>query len=263
MNDTNIKNFNLHDLQMRSFRSNQVESVVSYSKQAGNSVTMTLAAVATGGGTLFILVDGMTLSYTTVGLYTSAASAIAASADWQLDADAFYNGEYLVAPSGSTITVSKVSGDPISVSLADSSDATQTLNITSGYVYEAALLYEQTVAASGIPARFEDGFAFSSDILTSSRESLLTVKTQLNNSTGGSISARYRLWYWFDFIGWVVDAEVGIRTITETTGSSVLVDAITVAVVGAKKVAVELVDNNAAGNLTLGSSLSSWVILSN
>lgn len=265
MNETTLKSYSLQDLQFRRFRDNQVKSVVDYSKQAGsiNSVTMTLAAVATGAGALFILIDGMTLSYPTGVAETAAAAAISAAGSWQGQADGVHNGEYLVTPSGSTVNVSKVSGDPISVSQAGSSDATQTLNVTSGYVFEAALLYEQTVAASGIPARFEDGFAFSSDIVTDNRQSLLTIKTQLNNNTGGAISARYRLWYWFDFIGWVVDDVIGIRTVTESTGAGIKVDAIAVTVVGAKKVAVELVDNNAAGNLAAGSSLSSYAILSN
>jgi hypothetical protein len=228
-----------------------------------NVATLEVIGVATGGGALIIQVDSVTTSYTTIAAETAAVAASAAAAQYQSALDAAYAvGEYDVSAVGTTITIVRTNGNPLWLEEQFSTDATQSIESTGGDHHDTALLHEVTTAGTGRPLRYDDGHTINDpDLPAADRSVTLVLEAELTNGSGGAVTARWKVWWWFDSLGWVEDQEVGIRSITQTSGSGLQKDVIAVSAVGAEKCAVELEDDGASGNLPAGASFSVWGVI--
>ena len=228
-----------------------------------NVATLQLDGVATGGSALIIQVDSVTSFYTTIAAETAAVAASAAAAQYQSDLDTAYGvGEYDVSAVGTTITIVRANGNPLWLEEHFSTDATQSIEGTGGDHHDTALLHEVTTAGSGRPLRYDDGHTINDpDLPAADRSVTLVLEAELTNGSGGAVTARWKVWWWFDSLGWVEDQEVGIRSITQTSGAGLQKDVIAVSAVGAEKCAVELEDDGASGNLPAGSSFSVWGVI--
>lgn len=228
-----------------------------------NVATLEVVGVATGGAALIIQVDSVTTSYTTIAAEPAAVAAPAAAAQYQSDLDAAYAvGEYTAVAVGTTITITRTNGNPLWLEETFSTDATQNISNTGGDHRDTALLHEQTAAGSGQPVRYDSGFTINNpDLPASDRSVTLVLEAELTNASGGPVTARWKVWWWFDSLGWVEDQEVGIRSVTQTSGTGLQKDVIAVSAIGAEKCAVELEDDGASGNLPAGASFSVWGVI--
>lgn len=246
---------NKSDKERDVFLPNKTKSANGVNPSSRNSVGVEIQDPATGGGAFYIRVDNEDLIYNTIAAEQPDVAAGNAAAAWQIQLDAAYSaGDYLVSndPATPFITITRLNGNPLWVEDHTSTDATQKIVETSGVHFECAMLHEAQTQGTGRPNRFDDGFAFAADIPTSDRQTVLTIHNMLTNVSGAPLSARWRLWWWFDLIGWAEDQEVGIRTVTQTAGFGVESDTIQVSATGATKVAVELVEGDAgAGPINL------------
>lgn len=254
---------NISDKQRAVFLPNDVFPV-SGAKANQSTVVLSVTFVSQGASTLGTVIDGHSLVYAVPGIQLANASAVAIQAQWQVDLDAAFGpGVFSTSILVDAVTITKNDATPMAVGFTSSTDLLQTITPTAGWYVDNAMFFRQTVMGTGLPVKFSDGFAVSPSIPTAGRQVVVTLNAELFNMTGASKSARWRVYWWFDYMGWVVDQEVGIRLLTEATGATIGKDAITVSAVGAKRVAVELIDNNAGADLAPGSSLSVWGLVSN
>lgn len=228
-----------------------------------NAATLEITGVATGGGSLIIQVDSVNSAYATNAAETAAVAANAAAAQYQGDLDAAYGvGEYSVIAVGTIITIVRTNGNPLWLEETFSTDATQSISNTGGDHRDTALIHEVTNAGEGQPVRYDSGFTINNpDLPASDRSVTLVLEAELTNGSGGPVTARWKVWWWFDSLGWVEDQEVGVRSVTQTTGAGLQKDVIAVSAIGAEKCAVELEDDGASGNLPAGSSFSVWGVI--
>jgi len=205
---------------------------------------------ATGGGSLFVRIESVDLPYTTVAAETDDAAAANAAAAWQALLDAAYGpAAYIVSnPSAPSpiIKFQKTNGNMLWIEDHTSTDATQFIDEIQGPHHDCAMLHEAQTAGDGKPNRYEDGFEIQADIPTADRSTIITLHAMLTNVSGAPLAVDWRVWWWFDLIGWVQDQEVGVRTVSETGGFGIQEDTIQVSAAGATKVAVELVSTTPA-----------------
>lgn len=253
---------NKSDKQYDLFRPNKVRPIVPRDIQS-SIATFSVAGAATGGAALIVQVDSVTSSYTTIGAQSAADAATGAAAQYQTDLDAAYGaGQYDSSADGATITIQRLNNNPLWVEEHFSTDATQSIQQTTGDHFDTALLHEVSIAGTGKPARYDDGHETDApDLPAGDRSVTLVLEAELTNGSGGAVTARWKLWWWFDSLGWVEDQEVGIRSITQTSGAGLQKDVIAVSAVGAEKCAVEFFDNNAGGDLPAGATFSAWGVI--
>lgn len=208
-------------------------------------------------------------SPTTVGFDTNDEAAAAAIA-WQAAIDAastgpitggFGPGLFVVTNPGAPsplVRIETVSGMPLNLTQEGSFDATTGLDLISGTHIDNAMVYEQIVALTGFPNIYSDGFALDPVAKDSSGSTPVVIRAELKNLTGGAVTAEWQIWWWFDWLGWELDQEVGTRSITEATGAELAEDTIAVSAPGATRIAVVLLGTAVGANLPAGSSFSAW-----
>jgi len=253
---------NKSDKQYDLFRPNKTRPIVSRDIQS-SIATFEVVGVATGGAGLFVKVDGVTSTYATIGAQNAADAATGAAGVIQADLDAAYAiGEYTAVAVGSTITLKRSNNDPLWVEETFTTDPSQLIQQTGGDHKDTALLDEVEIAGSGKPLRYDAGFKINNpDLPAGDRSITLVINAELVNGSGGPVTARWRVWWWFDSLGWCEDQEVGIRSITEPSGSSLLKDIIAISAIGAEKCAVEFIDDGAGGPMPAGASFSAWGVI--
>ena len=260
------------ELERSKFRPNKTKPVAGPESTFRNSVTFAVLGTATGGGFVGIRAESEDLTITP-GLGDDAdtvAQDLATTIQVGLDA-AYGAGQYTATDTPSTnpgvepafVTLTKLNGTELWLEDHASTDPTIDFGETNGAHFINAMLHEATAVGEGLPVRYESGFDIEADIPTSSRETVATIHVMLTNVSGAPATARWRLWWWFDYIGWVEDQEVGIRTVSGGPGLGITADTIAVSVAGAKKVAVELVDNGAGGALAADTWLSAIGLIAN
>ena len=224
-----------------------------------SSARFTITGNATGGDVLAITVDSVDLNYTTIAAETPAVAAAAAASAWQTAMDAAYSaGEYTVADDGDDVVITKTNGTELWVESVFSSDTTQDIAESEGLRLSSALLFEVSTAGTGAPVRYESGEEIRKPAIDGDLSTTMVIEAELVNGSGGAASARWRVWHWYTSLGWVVDQEIGIRTVSEPTGSAATKDVIALTSIGSEKVAIELVDNGSGGNLAAGAAVSAW-----
>lgn len=260
------------ELERSKFRPNKTKPVAGPESTFRNSVTFAVLGTATGGGFVGIRAESEDLTITP-GLGDDAdtvAQDLATAIQAGLDA-AYGAGQYTATDTPSTnpgvepafVTLTKLNGTELWLEDHASTDPTIDFGETNGTHFINAMLHEATAVGEGLPVRYESGFDIEADIPTSSRETVATIHVMLTNVSGAPATARWRLWWWFDYIGWVEDQEVGIRTVSGGPGLGITADTIAVSVAGAKKVAVELVDNGAGGAMPADTWVSAIGLIAN
>ena len=227
-----------------------MKSVVTNPAGAKGTVDITIANVATGAATLVALIDGITSTYVTV----AAESAADAATNWGAQLVVDLGTGYTVSVLGVVITVSTASGAFIKTGFLRTTDGTQTAT-QSGWELNTALLDRQQTAGTGQPTSGVNGFAIGSG--SPDEPVTLFIRAKLLNISGGAKAARFRLWRWLPDQGWGADQVVGLDTISAGAADVIAEEYLTVTVV-ASRVAIELVDDGAAGNLA-NCFFSSWV----
>lgn len=252
---------NVSDKNRARYLQNATVSVANPSLGNQFSVSFQISGVATGGSPLGVAtrVDSIDVIHNPLALDTAADTAAALVAAGQPLYDAAYGaGEYVLDnPAADVFRITRVNGNFLWVEDHVSTDVTQTIAELDGNHFLNAMLHEAQIQGTGRPQRYDDGFEIAASIPTDSRETVVLAHIMLTNATGGAVSARWRLWWFYDIVGWVQDQEVGIRTVTEASGAGVQEDSILVSATGAKKMAVELVDNAGAPPADLGPG--SWL----
>jgi len=220
--------------------------------------TLTIATNATGDGDLLALWDlSVTASHTPGAGEIPSLQATNFAAAINL-----LGSTYVATPDGATITVARVDGAEVIPQFGMSSDSTATVTL-SGTHYNEKVLDNATVATTGIPSGIQSGFGVSPSLPVDDRTNTITLNVQLTNISGGAKTARWRLWWFTPGIGWGVDQEVGVRTITDDgtgTPAGIANDIISVTAIGATRVACELVDDGAAANL-INCWVDTWAVV--
>jgi hypothetical protein len=232
-----------------------------YGESESNVALITITGAATGGAELQVRIDGTYDAYTTVAAETATAAATA----WAAALGTALGTSYTVTnPSAGLIRVE----GPFSEIVVDweaSSDGTQSINVAAKYLSEK-ILDGATTAGTGAPTAFSSGFAVRVKTETDDRMANVAIRTDLWNISGGAKTARWRIHWYIPYVGWVVDQEVGTRTVTDSAGTGtppVTSDAIIVAApASVSRIAIELVDDGAGGNLA-NCSLHAYAALMN
>jgi len=249
-------------LQKQNAKTANGPSVSTIVNQAANpaEVRFTITGIATGGNVLTVNVESIDLVYATVGGEAPATAAAAAASLWQLALDGAYSpGEYTVVDDGDDVVITKTNGTELWVEYVFSTDATQDIDETEGLRLNSALLFEVFTAGTGMPVRYESGEEIRKPAIDGDLSTSMVIETELENASGGLAFARWQVWHWYPSLGWVVDPEIGIRTVTQTTGLGLEKDVIALTSIGSERIAIELVDGNGVGgNLPVGATFSAW-----
>jgi len=230
---------------------------------------------STGSGTGLVIKIGNKnfLSPTTVA-FTADQEAAAAAVAWQAAIDAASTGPTSGGYGPGVITVTNPSapspfirietanGMPLNLTDEHSFDATTGLDSVSGTHIDNAMLHEATTAGAGYPNLWSDGFALDPIAKDDSASTPVVIRAELKNLSGGPARAFWQVWWWFDYLGWEVDQEVGTRSIVQISGNELQPDTISVSAPGASRIAVVFVDgdDNAGGAFPVDASFSAWGI---
>lgn len=212
-----------------------------------------------GGGDFFLNMATKQFTSTIAGGLDISDVAAAIVGDWQTGIDAqFGAGNFEVtnpnAPSA-VIRVQSTDETPLDIQNIGTSDANLTISPSAGSFGDTAILYGSQTQGDGAPTIYTSGFATIAKAKDADGAVNVMVDVKLPNFSGGDVTARWRLWWWVDYVGWVVDQEVGVRSLT-AVNNSIGDDAIVVSGLGATRIAVELVDDGAAGALPAGASVT-------
>ena len=245
------------ELERRKFKVNVIKPLKTPIISLRNTATFNISGTATGAGSFIgVRLEGIDVVINPTLGDTAADTATALQIQLASDLTASYGAnEYSITkPTTTSVLVRKLNSNELWVEDDASTDATQNIFQTQGVRSQTALLLEATTAGQGLPKRFEDGFFVESDIPTAERNSGMVFHIMLKNLTGGPITARWRLWVWWDYVGWTLQQT---NSISETTGTGIQeATAAFTAFRGPTKVAVELLDDNAGNSLPSGSALT-------
>jgi hypothetical protein len=214
------------------------------------TVELTITGVATGAATLVSAIDGVTSTYITL----PAESAADAATNWGAQLVTDMGTSYVVSVLGVVITISTASGAFIKTDFVMTTDGTQSV-AASGWEINSSVMSVQQTAATGLPLSSTSGFAVGSG--SPDAPVTLFIRAKLLNISGGVKDARFRLWRWLPDQGWGADQVVGLDTVSAGAAVVVAEEYLTVSVV-ASRVAIELVDDGAGGNLA-NCFFSAWV----
>lgn len=246
------------ELQRKDYKKNVIKPLKTPIITERNTATFVISGVATGAGSIIaVRLEGIDVLINPNPGDTAVDTATALQGQLVLDLAASYGAnQYSVTkPTTTSVRVTKLNGNELWVEDDASTDATQNITQNQGVRSQTALLLEATAAGTGLPFRFEDGFFVESDIPTAERNSGMVLHIMLKNLTGGAVTARWRLWVWWDYLGWTLQQT---NSITESTGLGIqeATSAFT-AFRGPTKIAVELLDDGTIGNsLPSGAALT-------
>lgn len=235
------------------------------SKDGSWLLKFTITGVAAASlKTIAVKVEGQTLTYSTTAAQTATAAATAAAAAWNTALNTtFGTGTYTVSASTGVISIQKNSSAFIVFDGCYSTDTTQKIACTYGWVKDQYLLLNATVKFTGDPARIEDGYAMVANIPTGNRETKILTKLVFANEAAAAKSVRYLIKYFYPTVGWVADS-AGITTISSTgaAGTELTTSNVLTSVIGATRYAVVLFDDGASGNLS-SCNLSAIAVIQN
>lgn len=249
------------ELERKKFLPNVVNPVAGSPSVERNTASFQVQGTATGGGSAFIAVrlEGVDVLMATTSLETAVVAAgnfrsILSSAL----VSAYGSNQYVVGGSGPNVNVLKLNGTELWVEDYATTDATQSIIQTAGTRVSNSVLLEATAAGAGLPRRYEDGYFINTNIPTDNRVSSFVLHTMLKNLTGSPVQARFRVWFWYDYLGWTGSS---VNTISEATGTGIEEQTSNFTATGARKVAVELIDNGTASTpLPAGSAFTTMMI---
>jgi hypothetical protein len=214
--------------------------------------------------------------YFEVGFYISAVAitpgqtpaqvAAQYATDLQTDLDAQFGVGVLEVtnPSGNEVRVQTADGSPLAVQdTANDPAMAVTLDAVRGWHIDCALLHEVTAVGAGAPQLYTSGQPIEAEAKDADGSVNIAVQFEIKNVSGGAATARWRLWWWVDYLGWFQDQELGIRSVTETSGGNIAYDTVVASGAGATRVAIELVDNGAGGALPAGATASARATIIN
>lgn len=252
------------ELERKKFLPNVVKPVVGNPSVQRNTATFLIAGTATGGSSAFlgVRVEGTDVSFsTTLGdNATTSATGFRSALSGAL-VSAFGSNQYSVGGTGGTIILTKLNGNDLWVEDTASTDATQSIVQTAGTRVSNSFFVDATLSGTGLPLRYEDGHFLTIDIPTDGRGGVVFYKLSLKNFTGSPATARWRVWTWYDYVGWTSGS---ITSLTESSGMGTAEQVGTNTFTGARKVALEFVDNGTTGgDLTTGSGFTAIMINSN
>ncbi len=212
-----------------------------------------------GGGDFLLTMGTKDFAATIVGGLDVNDAAASIVGDWQTGIDAeFGAGSFEVtnpnAPSA-VIRIESTDETPVTIQVVGTTDSDLTISPSAGAFSDTAILYEAQTQGDGAPTIYTSGYATVAEAKDADGAVNVMVDVKLPNFSGGDVTARWRLWWWVDYVGWVVDQEVGVRSLT-AVNNSIGDDALVVSGLGATRIAVELVDDGAAGDLPAGASVT-------
>lgn len=222
------------------------------------------------GGAIAIKIGNKNFFSNTTAGFTPDDEAAAAAVAWQAAIDAASTGPTtggfgpgiisVTNPNAPSpfIRVETNNGMPLNLTDEGSFDATTGLDNIGGPHSDNAMFHEETGAGTGFPNLYSDGFALDPVAKDSSGSTPVVIRAELKNLSGGPVTAEWQVWWWFDYLGWELDQEVGTRSITEPSGTELQQDTIAVSAPGATRIAVVLVGQAGGGNLPANSSFSVW-----
>ena len=248
------------ELERKNYLQNVVNPLAGSPTPFRNIANFQVLGTATGGGAAFI---GLRLEGTDILLVTTAGetqNVAAATFRSVLNGalvSAFGSGQYIVSGTANNVFLTKVNGDELWVEDFATTDATQSIIQTSGTRVSNSMLLEATLKNTGLPRRYEDGYFMNFDLPQGSRATGLFYHLMLKNLTGSPVSAQYRFWYWYDYVGWVGSFT---GSISESSGAGIAEQSSSLSFTGARKLALELIDNGSGGDLPAGSGLTAIVV---
>ena len=244
---------------MASSGTSRIRSVNRDVANSDNEFVLEIATAATGDGPLVVHWDiGLSASYMPGAAESPSDMAIGLA----LAINTAYSTWYTATENGATITMTRVNGGPLYPTFAMSADSSATITYTGKHANER-VLSDAIALGAGAPVGSNSGYGVSPSLEVDDRTKTVTVKVALSNPSGGAKTARWRLWWYTDGIGWSVDQEVNSRTISDpgTSVPSITSDTISVTSIGASRVACELIDDGAAGGL-VSCTLDAWIVVS-
>ena len=217
------------------------------------SVQVTIAGVATGAATLLLRCDGVLSTYVTI----AAESAADAATNWATQLATDLGAGYTISALAGVITITKDLGNIFPV-FAFETDATQSAVISSSFQDSSALVSNVTTAATGRPTSSTSGFAVPG---SEDNARTLFIKGRLANLAGAAKSCRFKVWLYDTARGWYVSEVIGTRTISDAGSSAISSTVLCLDLeANALRVAIELVDDGAGGNLA-NCAFSGWVAI--
>jgi len=221
------------------------------------TLTLTIATNATGTSVLGAMIDGAVCQVVPGGSATPTATAAALAAVIAAALPA-----YTVSADAGVITVTAPNKRKI-IAHGYSTDAAQTIAAAGGATSERVLSGASTAAAGKPTTGGGAGYALG-DYVTRDPAGYASIVVRVDavNVSGGAMAAYWQLWWWSPNLGWYVDPAVGVRLISDTTGTAsgyVTSDVVPVSGVGTR-CAVELIGKTSTGTaLDSGESVNAWI----
>lgn len=256
MKDEQLKFLNQNSISILGCKPNATASVkpVATASTTNNVFTLSFSgSAATTGRVLVVRIEGTTLSFTTTSLQTATAAATAALTSWQSVLNtAFGTNTYTISRNLSTLTFTKNDGSLLLVEYYYSTDTAQKLAITSGFWFDRQILLNAKTIGTGEAKRYNDGYAVEFNLPNATRSTRIFATVFLANESGIAKSARWKVMWFYPEIGWRTDTTAGLMTISSTgaANTEITFGSSVFEAVGATRVAIALVDNNAAGALS-------------
>lgn len=248
------------ELERKNYIQNVVKPLAGSPTPFRNSANFQVLGTATGGGTQFIGIrlEGIDVLFlTTTGQNQFAAASAFRTAVNTALISAFGSGQYTIGGTANNVLITKDNGNELWVEDFATTDATQSIIQTTGTRVFNSMLLEATLKNTGLPRRYEDGYFMTFDLPQGSRGTGLFYHLMLKNLTGSPVSAAYRFWYWYDYVGWVASF---LGTITESSGAGIQEQSSNLTFTGARKLALELIDNGSGSDLPAGSAFTGIVV---
>lgn len=217
---------------------------------------------------LVIKIGNANFSSPTTAGFTNDQEAAAAAVAWQAGINATFGAGIIAVTNPSApsniVDIRTTNGMPLNLTDEHSFDATTGSDIIEGTHLQNAVMHEVATAGTGFPNIWSDGFILDPVSKDSDCATPVTIRAELKNLSGGLVRARWCVFWWFDYLGWELDQEVGFRTISETSGSEIVNDTVTVSAVGASRIAVVFVDDDGSSgstpNLPTNATFSAWAV---
>mgnify|MGYP003333636716 FL=1 len=256
MKDAILKTMSANEIVRRGCEPNVVQNVFNpnqvYSVNP-NVFTFTITGSATGAKVIVANIDGQVMSFSTTAAQTAAAAATAIAAAWASALNTAYGASaYTATAALGVITLTRNDGGAMLNSFYYSTDTTQRIAMTTGWIKENYALFQVQAAGTGAGRREGDGYAVQFDLPNSNRSVKLFVNSYLVNESGAAKTARWRINWYYPTIGWRTDTTAGLMSVSSagTAGTEIVYASSGFETVGATRVSIELVDNGGGSALT-------------
>lgn len=217
-------------------------------------VVVTIAAVATGGGELVLVLDGIESRYTTIAAESAADAATNWAAQMATDFAAIPAGTF--TPVGAAIEIA--SAADLFVDYWFSDDATQTISVAS-YTENGTYLRFDTNTGDGLPVGPKGGFPCLRGTQPDDTAGAVThVQVQLINFSGAAKTAKWSFWIFDPALGWQREPSASHLVLSAGAADEAVSTRIAVAA-RATRVAVGLEGDAATGANLANCAFSAWM----